>query len=261
LSGEVSDVGWWDFQTDGYGTWLWALSEHIRRGAELRDEWRSAIVSTVRFLVATWDLPCYDWWEESKDQRHVSTLGCVAVGLERAVADGWLDSSLAESATSAAQSIRGLVATLGTHEGRLAKWLGSTDLDASLLALVTMGYLDDEPGVARATVEAVGDTLVASGGVHRYLDDVFYGGGLWPLLTCFLGLAELRVGHPELASLRRAFAASTATAAGDMPEQVTDHLLAPEHRQEWLDRWGPVATPLLWSHAMYVRLAVEEAKS
>ncbi len=258
LAGEVGTDGWWDFQTDGYGTWLWALSEHVRRGAELRDEWRSAIVLTVRFLVATWDLPCYDWWEESQDQRHVSTLGCVAVGLERAVEEGWLESTLADAATAAAQSIRALVAAEGTHEGRLAKWLGSTDLDASLLALVTMGFLDDEPEIALATVEAVRDTLVASGGVHRYLGDVFYGGGLWPLLTCFLGLAELRVGLPERAHERRAFAESTATAAGDMPEQVTDHLLAPEHRQEWLDRWGPVATPLLWSHAMYIRLAVEE---
>ena len=27
--------------------------------------------------------------------------------------------------------------------------------------------------------------------------------------------------------------------------------------QEWTKRWGPVATPLLWSHAMYVTLATE----
>ena len=30
-------------------------------------------------------------------------------------------------------------------------------------------------------------------------------------------------------------------------------------RQEWIDRWGPDATPLLWSHAMIIRLAVELA--
>jgi isomaltose glucohydrolase len=42
-----------------------------------------------------------------------------------------------------------------------------------------------------------------------------------------------------------------------MPEQVPDHLLAPSERQAWIDRWGPVAHPLLWSHAMYLRLAVE----
>jgi hypothetical protein len=42
-----------------------------------------------------------------------------------------------------------------------------------------------------------------------------------------------------------------------LPEQVDGHLLAPEYRQEWIDRWGPVATPLLWSHAMVLRLAAE----
>ncbi len=25
----------------------------------------------------------------------------------------------------------------------------------------------------------------------------------------------------------------------------------------WIDRWGPVATPLLWSHAMVLRLGLE----
>jgi len=38
---------------------------------------------------------------------------------------------------------------------------------------------------------------------------------------------------------------------------VDDHLLDPTHVAEWLERWGTVATPLLWSHAMFVRLAVE----
>ncbi len=40
-----------------------------------------------------------------------------------------------------------------------------------------------------------------------------------------------------------------------MPEQATDHLLAPDRYTEWLERWGPIATPLLWSHAMFLTLA------
>jgi GH15 family glucan-1,4-alpha-glucosidase len=44
---------------------------------------------------------------------------------------------------------------------------------------------------------------------------------------------------------------------GELPEQTSTHLLAPEHEQEWIGRWGPSACPLLWSHAMYVTLAVE----
>jgi len=51
--------------------------------------------------------------------------------------------------------------------------------------------------------------------------------------------------------------AAHATDEGDLPEQVADHLLDPGSQQTWLERWGPVATPLLWSHAMYLTLALE----
>ncbi|HEY5319914.1 MAG TPA: hypothetical protein VIJ76_03465, partial [Galbitalea sp.] len=50
---------------------------------------------------------------------------------------------------------------------------------------------------------------------------------------------------------------SAANAAGEIPQQVGDHLLDASRVDEWVERWGPVAQPLLWSHAMYVRLAVE----
>jgi GH15 family glucan-1,4-alpha-glucosidase len=47
------------------------------------------------------------------------------------------------------------------------------------------------------------------------------------------------------------------TDAGLLPEQVTDHPLDARFVDEWTERWGPVATPLLWSHAMYITLADE----
>ncbi len=72
------------------------------------------------------------------------------------------------------------------------------------------------------------------------------------------------LGWHYLASARRAEAvdqlqwvASQADAESRLPEQVSDHLLAPEHYQPWVDRWGPPAKPLLWSHAMYLTLALE----
>jgi GH15 family glucan-1,4-alpha-glucosidase len=51
--------------------------------------------------------------------------------------------------------------------------------------------------------------------------------------------------------------AAQANADGDLPEQVPTHLLNPASRQEWVHRWGVVATPLLWSHGMYLILADE----
>ena len=257
LAGDVGSDAWWDFQTDGYGTWLWALSEHVRRGGHVDPAWRDAIRLTAAFLVDTWDLPCFDWWEEHNERRHVSTLGCVVLGLERVVAEGWLPAEEATRATAAAHGARDLVAAEGMYDGRLTKWLGGTAVDGSLAALVAMGLTDDAPEVASRTLAAVRANLLVAGGVHRFTGDVFYGGGLWPLLTCFLGLAELRVGDRTNVESRLAFVESLVTADGSLPEQSDLHLLAQDHRPEWLERWGPVATPLLWSHAMYIRLAVE----
>jgi len=46
-----------------------------------------------------------------------------------------------------------------------------------------------------------------------------------------------------------------ATPDGALPEQVSEHLLHPERHAEWERRWGKVACPLLWSHAMYLVVA------
>ena len=43
----------------------------------------------------------------------------------------------------------------------------------------------------------------------------------------------------------------------ELPEQVTTHAQDPDMVGLWVERWGEVATPLLWSHAMY--LIAEEA--
>jgi GH15 family glucan-1,4-alpha-glucosidase len=98
---------------------------------------------------------------------------------------------------------------------------------------------------------------VVAGGVHRFAADVFYGGGQWLLLSCLLGWNRAVVGDRDGALRSLVWAADHAQPSGDMPEQVADHLLHPEHRDEWLTRWGPVACPLLWSHGMYLILADE----
>lgn len=261
LAGEIGSDSWWDFQTDGYGTWLWALSEHARRGGRIHERWLPAIRKTIEFLIATWDLPCYDWWEMHEDKTHVSTLGCVIAGLQRSLDEGWVTSELASHAQTVIDRAWDQILDQGVAKGHLTKWLGSEEVDASLLSLITMGVLDNHSEIAEATLTAVRDQLLIEGGVHRFLEDVYFGGGQWPLLTCFLGLAEVKLGQSDQATQRLAWTSATATSSGDIPEQVDHHLLDASHHQEWLDRWGPVATPLLWSHAMFVRLSVEERTS
>jgi GH15 family glucan-1,4-alpha-glucosidase len=87
------------------------------------------------------------------------------------------------------------------------------------------------------------------GGVWRNLDDEYYGGGEWILLTAMLGLAK-----PERAQECLRWIEAHATPEGLLPEQSQDHLQRPHRYAPWVERWGAPACPLLWSHAMYLRL-------
>jgi GH15 family glucan-1,4-alpha-glucosidase len=251
---------WEDFQLDGYGIWLWAVSEHAKRHQLSLERWAPAIALTVSYLESSWSRPCYDWWEENADFVHGSTLGCIAAGLRAVAQQGVLSTADTSRVLATVDTIVETLTTSGTVDGHLTKWLGTDSVDASLLAL--MAPLDIIPAtsaIGRTTIRVIEGNLTVNGGVHRFLGDTFYGGGQWPLLSCLLGLAAAAAGDQSKALGQLRWAAGTATATDDLPEQVGDHLLDPSMRQEWVDRWGAVATPLLWSHAMYIRLAVELA--
>jgi GH15 family glucan-1,4-alpha-glucosidase len=263
LDGANGADPWWDFQTDGYGTWLWSIVTHARRHGNDLERWRGGIEVATDYVTAFWSLPCYDWWEEHVEQRHVSTLGAIYGGL-RAVADsGLLDSRRAWAAAAAAASIRAEVLRSGVSApsvgpAHLVKWLGSPAVDGSLSAcVVPFSLVGVEDPLAWATLDAIRKDLDVEGGVHRFRDDVFYGGGQWILLTCLLGWNEAAAGDPERAVDRLRWVADHADASGELPEQVRDHLLHPRERAAWVERWGEVASPLLWSHGMYLILADE----
>lgn len=258
FDGGAGDDEWWDFQLDGYGTWLWAAGQHVRRHGTDASRWANAIALSVDYLCSSWRRPCFDWWEEHAMHVHVSTLGCIAAGLREAAALGVLDAERAAAAVEAEAEISRLLHAAGVVDGRLSKWIGSAAVDASLASVV--GLLEVVPAgseLGRATIAAIERDLTVDSGVHRYRDDTFYGGGRWPLLSCMLGLAQLRAGDVARARELLAWAVATADAEGSLPEQVGGHLLAPDRVDEWVERWGPVAQPLLWSHAMVMRLAVE----
>jgi isomaltose glucohydrolase len=257
LDGRETGEEWWEFQLDGYGTWLWALDRHAARHGRGLGEHVTAAELTVRYLTAFWAEPCYDWWEEHPGERHVSTLAALHGGL--AAAAGWnvLDPDLRREAHRVAGEIRARVLDEGVHDGHLVKWLGGRELDASLVACSTpFRLLDVEEPLMLATVAAL-ERELAHGGVHRYADDTYFGGGEWLLLAALLGWYYKEVGRVADACAQLTWIAEQATSAGDLPEQVTGHLLAPEEYDRWADRWGPIATPLLWSHAMFVTLACE----
>ena len=65
---------------------------------------------------------------------------------------------------------------------------------------------------------------------------------------------HVRPGKPERAADCLAWIEAHARPNGDLPEQAQGRLLHPESYEPWLERWGEPASPLLWSHAMYLRL-------
>lgn len=257
-TGDAGQDPWWDFQTDGYGMWLWAVVTHAGRHQRPLDRWLPAIRLAVDYLCAFWDRPCYDWWEEHVEHRHVATLGAIAGGLSCVAGSGRLDPDRTARIRHLIADIRALVAASGTADGRLTKWLGSDAVDGSLPAcIVPFGLVALDSPVAAATLAAVQRDLDVEGGVHRYRADVFYGGGQWLLLSALLGWNLAARGDASSAWRHLRWIAAHAGADNQLPEQVAEHLLHPEHRSAWVDRWGEVATPLLWSHGMYLILADE----
>ena len=257
VDGEESGTDWQDFQLDGYGTWLWSLDEHSRRHGRDRRAFLHGAELTVRYLCVFWASPFYDWWEENGDLRHPSSLAPIRAGLLAAASWPELDAELRERATAVAADIAQLIHTEGVHDGHLVKYFGSRDVDASLIACFTPFalYPPTDP-IALATIDRI-ERELTQGGVHRFLEDTYYGGGEWILLAAFLGWHLAKTGRRDRALELAEWIALQADENLNLPEQTADNALHPDRIAEWIDRWGESASPLLWSHAMYLTLASE----
>lgn len=262
LDGRPVDDDWPRFQLDGPGIWLWALQRHVRLGGSLDPDVAESAVLAARYLAALWPLPCADAWEESPERVHASTLAAIAVGLDaaRSLVPGVDPDGSMEAARLA------IHATLATWRGSFTKWRGSRAVDASLLWIAAPYEMlpPHEPRFAATLARIETELMDEDGGVHRFRDDTYYGGGAWPILTSAYGRVLVRRGSPgDLARARRALAWIEAQAdeRGNLPEQVADRAFAPERIGEWRIRWGESARPLLWSHAAYLALRAELASS
>jgi isomaltose glucohydrolase len=255
LTGDLEKLGrepWPNFQLDGYGTWLWALGQHIPNGHSLAGDERAAVELVAHYLRAVGTSSCYDCWEEYAQWRHTSTLAAVIAGLATA-AELLDDPSMAGTAAD----IRALLLTEHVRAGSFTKHNGTDTVDASLLWLATpFNVVPAADPVMSRTVQRVTEELTGpTGGLRRYLGDTFYGGGEWILLTAWQGWHLAALGDLDGARRHLAWVEATATPDGYLPEQITTAPQAAEMVAPWVDRWGPVATPLLWSHAMHLVLA------
>lgn len=250
LDGKSGEEEWPNFQLDGFGTWLWGLTEHHRLSKRsLPEEWLNAADLVADYLVALWPRPCFDCWEEFPDRIHPHTLAAIYAGLQ---AHAELTSADHEDCLA---EIKAFIQDRGQMNGHYVKYIGSDLVDASLLGLaVPYGVVDPQDPRMMATVSRIEETIVRQGGLHRYAADTYYGGGAWVLLTAWLGWYYVCTGRRGDAEAALAWVEAQSDVAGNLPEQVPTGLNDPAYYQPWRKRWGDIACPLLWSHAKYLIL-------
>jgi GH15 family glucan-1,4-alpha-glucosidase len=249
LDGSVTSDDWPNFQIDGYGTWLWSLSHHIGcwDAGPLAGELAESVDLAGRYLEAVGQDPCFDCWEESGTDVHTSTLACVYGGLAAAAV---LTGST--QARRKAEEVADNIASRASNAGTFAKSSAHAGVDASLLWLaVPFGAVEVQDPVMAATASAIEEGLALDGGIRRYKEDTYYGGGAWPLLTAWLGWYRASQGDLEAARRCASEVERRYDSAGRLPEQVGGETRDPTDYLLWVGRWGEPAADLTWSHAMY----------
>lgn len=232
--GHESTEEWASLQLDGYGVFLWAIKQHEARHQRSIDAYQEAAGLIQHYLATHWQDPSFDWWEE-RQGRHTASLACIYAGM----------------------------AAYGHPEAEAIKASISLDQERTDASLLACGLFDavtvDE---FAATLERIESQLVSEdGGVYRYADDTYYGGGEWPVLTAMLGWYYLKIGKTEAAAHTLEWCKQQMKESGWLPEQASAHVLHPEAVQPWIEKWGSPANPLLWSQAMFVTLATEIART
>jgi GH15 family glucan-1,4-alpha-glucosidase len=251
VEGGFGGEQWPNFQLDGFGTWLWGLAQHLHlSGSKISEVQRRAVQLLSEYLVALWKVPCFDCWEEFPDRVHPHTLAAIFGGLQAVERYLGIDYGVIRS------EIREFIMEHNLEDGIFVKFSGISGVDASLIGLVhpyNVFALDDSR--IRATIDHIDSTLrVQGGGVHRYSDDTYYGGGEWVLLAGWLGWYYAKVGEQAKALELLRWIEAQADANGDLPEQVPNKLNDKSFYEIWRGRWGDIAKPLLWSHANYLVL-------
>lgn len=243
----VDGEAWPNFQLDGYGTWLFSLHSHY--GREVPAAMLPAVKLAAAYLTASWQLPCFDYWEEFGHRQHTATLAAIAAGLRassRILGDLAFD--------TVADEIVEFILTRCVFDGTFGKGPEDPRVDASLLSLTTpFGLVAAEHPVMTSTVEKIRHELSSpTGGIRRYLGDTYFGGNPWLLLTAWLGWHDRLTGNDAGHARARTWVLDHATKGDDLPEQILHEPQDATYVGQWLERWGPVANPLLWSHAKFI---------
>lgn len=245
LIGERNNDDWENAQSDGYGTYLWALGKFVVQTGYTINHELTELITT--YLEKVWKVPCYDAWEEEKDAVHTSTLISITAGLKAA-------EKLLGRKTKW-KEVKGYIEDHCILNGRLIKSTLNDGVDSSLIWAVSPYKIwDTDHPVIRKTIEKIENDLYFEGGLKRYKEDSYFGGGSWILLSASLALYYKATGQKDKFNLIKQWIEKQADHETNLPEQVKEHLLFADYYEKWVKKWGEIASPLLWSHANYIKL-------
>lgn len=251
LTGMDSGKDWPNFQTDCYGAWLWGLVDFVKHTGDMEffESCKESIDLTIEYLKLTWEMPCFDPWEEYGAERNIASLGCICGGLQ-AVNEFYKNDEL----VIFIEEIRNVLLNSTDEDGAFPKFIGGASIDANSLWLtIPYNVFDVKHPAIINTVKKIEEKLLVNGGVKRYLEDVYYGGGKWIILTCWLGMYYISIEKYDQARELLDWVENHTEVGNNFPEQILEDLNFPEFKDEWESKWwGESPAPLLWSHAMYL---------
>jgi GH15 family glucan-1,4-alpha-glucosidase len=204
----VGNGAWKQRQIDVYGELIGSahrLVEQLNPDHPGAGPWREFLIACADTAARRWGEPDQGIWETRGEPRHFlySKLMCwVALDRAIAMADTLRAHDRAPRWRTAAGEIRDEILTHGWSDSTksFTQSFGSTDLDASNLMLVCVGFLPPDDPRMRATVMAIADELTVDGLVLRYevkeTDDALSGEeGSFTICSFWLVSALVEIGE------------------------------------------------------------------
>ena len=220
-------------QLDVYGEFVWAFWLSHHSGDPVGQDLWQFLRSLIDAAAAQWCEPDRGLWEMRGTPQHFvySKVMCW-LALERGLrlATQMKEQEPIARWTAARDAIREAIYTQGIDPARqcFVQAFGSTELDASLLLLSRVGFVDPKDPIMIATVAAIEQDLVVDGFVRRYrteANDDGIGGPEGVFLMCSFWLVDALVSQGRKAEAEQLFRRLLATGndVGLFAEQYDPH--------------------------------------
>ncbi len=246
----------WGEQEDQCATILWGIGQHYlltRDEAFLAEIWPT-VRKGVDHLLQKRDRetgligPTFDLWEEKKAlHTYTNAAGCAALREASRIALALGYEALSVSWTEEAKSLQGAIMTHLWDEQN-CRFLKSikprdTSIDTALLGLIYpfSDFEAEDPQILSTSRQIEDAFKFAAEGLGRYPGDAYQGGNPWFITTLWMALYQCKLRNYEKARVLIDWCAKHVDELQLFAEQV--------HK----DNGEPIsASPLAWSHAMFI---------